>query len=65
MKSTASAVWTGSLKEGAGKLSTGSGAFNDSPYTFAKRFEGAGAGHDAGRADRGGALRLLRDGDVG
>lgn len=44
MKSTASAVWTGSLKEGAGKLSTGSGAFNDSPYTFAKRFEGAGAG---------------------
>jgi osmotically inducible protein OsmC len=44
MKSTASAVWTGSLKEGAGKLSTASGAFNDSPYTFAKRFEGAGAG---------------------
>ncbi len=44
MQSTASAVWTGSLKEGAGKLSTGSGAFNDSPYTFAKRFEGAGAG---------------------
>jgi osmotically inducible protein OsmC len=44
MKSTASAVWSGSLKEGAGKLSTGSGAFNDSPYTFAKRFEGAGAG---------------------
>lgn len=44
MKSTASAVWEGGLKDGKGKLSSGSGAFSDSPYTFAKRFEGAGAG---------------------
>ena len=44
MKSTASAVWEGGLKDGKGKLNSGSGAFTDSPYTFAKRFEGAGAG---------------------
>lgn len=44
MKSTASAVWEGGLKDGKGKLTSGSGAFTDSPYTFAKRFEGAGAG---------------------
>jgi osmotically inducible protein OsmC len=44
MKSTASAVWEGGLKDGKGKLSSGSGAFTDSPYTFAKRFEGVGGG---------------------
>ena len=44
MKSTASAVWEGGLKDGKGKLTSGSGAFTDSPYTFAKRFEGTGAG---------------------
>ncbi|MEQ1832445.1 MAG: OsmC family protein [Candidatus Eisenbacteria bacterium] len=44
MKSTAAAVWEGGLKDGKGKLTSGSGAFTDSAYTFAKRFEGAGAG---------------------
>ena len=44
MKSTASAIWEGGLKDGKGKLTSGSGAFTDSPYTFAKRFEGTGAG---------------------
>ena len=44
MKSTASAVWEGGLKDGKGRLTSGSGAFTDSPYTFAKRFEGTGAG---------------------
>ena len=38
---TASAHWTGSLKEGAGTFSTRSGALADIPYTFAQRFEGA------------------------
>lgn len=42
--SSATAVWEGSLKEGKGQVSTASGAFTDSPYTFAKRFESAGAG---------------------
>jgi osmotically inducible protein OsmC len=42
--STATAVWEGSLKEGKGQVSAGTGAFTDSPYTFAKRFESAGAG---------------------
>lgn len=35
----ASAVWKGSLKEGAGTLTAQSGAFSDLPYTFATRFE--------------------------
>ncbi len=38
--STAQAVWKGTLKEGAGDLSVGSGTLNQ-PYTFAARFEGA------------------------
>lgn len=37
----ATAVWTGSLGEGAGKLSTQSGAMTDTPYTHATRFGGA------------------------
>lgn len=40
MKQKASAQWKGSLKEGAGTLSTGSGAFADKPYSFKTRFEG-------------------------
>lgn len=40
MKHTASAQWQGSLKEGAGTLSTGSGALVDKPYSFKTRFEG-------------------------
>ena len=44
MKSSASAVWEGGLKDGKGRLSAASGIFADTPYTFARRFEGAGAG---------------------
>ncbi len=35
---TASAQWTGTLKDGAGVLSTGSGALSDISYDYAKRF---------------------------
>ncbi len=44
MKSTASAVWEGGLKDGKGRLSATSGVFVDTPYTFARRFEGTGTG---------------------
>src|SRR5687767_14510290 len=41
-KRTASAVWTGTLKEGNGKVKLGSGAF-EGRYSFGSRFEeGAG-----------------------
>ena len=40
MKQKASAQWQGSLKEGTGTLSTGSGALIDKPYSFKTRFEG-------------------------
>lgn len=39
MKRNASAVWTGSIKEGAGKLTTQSGVLTDTPYSFKTRFE--------------------------
>ena len=41
MKSMATAVWTGGLKDGKGKLSAATGVFTDTPYDFGKRFEGA------------------------
>lgn len=41
MKRSATAVWKGSLKEGAGTLTAASGAFADTPYTFRMRFEDA------------------------
>jgi osmotically inducible protein OsmC len=44
MKSIATAVWEGGLKDGKGVVSAESGAFNSQLYTFAKRFEGQGAG---------------------
>ncbi|MHC2359727.1 osmotically inducible protein OsmC [Rhizobium leguminosarum] len=37
---TASAHWTGGLKDGKGLISTQSGALKDYPYGFASRFEG-------------------------
>jgi lipoyl-dependent peroxiredoxin len=37
---TANAVWEGTLKDGAGKMRLGSGAYEGS-YTFASRFEEA------------------------
>ena len=41
MKSTASAHWSGGLKDGSGTISTKTGALRDVPYNFAQRFEGA------------------------
>lgn len=38
MKRTATANWTGSLREGGGTLDTQSGAFNEMPYTYKSRF---------------------------
>jgi len=39
MKRTASAVWTGALKDGQGKISTESGVLADAQYSFGTRFE--------------------------
>ena len=39
MKRTASAVWTGGLKDGKGTISTQSGVLDNSPYGFKTRFE--------------------------
>jgi osmotically inducible protein OsmC len=39
MKRTASAVWTGGLKDGKGKISTQSGILKDTQYGFNTRFE--------------------------
>ncbi len=36
---TANAVWNGSLKDGDGKFSVGSGAFVDQKFSFKTRFE--------------------------
>ncbi len=44
MKSSASAVWEGGLKDGKGRVSGASGVFTNALYTFAKRFEGEGSG---------------------
>ena len=43
MKRKASAVWTGGIRDGRGKISTDSGVLRDTPYSFTTRFEnGAG-----------------------
>ena len=44
MKRKASAIWNGTLKEGKGTLTTGSGALEKQPYSFASRFEEGKAG---------------------
>jgi len=44
MASKANAVWTGSVKEGKGTISTGTGVLNNANYSFATRFEGAANG---------------------
>lgn len=41
MKSSATALWQGDLKQGNGAISADSGAFEGLQYTFATRFEGA------------------------
>jgi len=43
MQRTASAHWSGGLKDGKGAVSTASGVLNNTPYSFSTRFEnGAG-----------------------
>jgi len=44
MKSTAKASWAGSMTEGAGKITAGSGLFKDAPYSAKGRFEGGAPG---------------------
>lgn len=39
MKRSASAAWSGGLKDGQGRLSVGSGLFTEAPYGFGTRFE--------------------------
>jgi len=39
MKRTASAIWTGDLKQGKGSLTTQSGVLKETPYSFSTRFE--------------------------
>lgn len=39
MKRNAKAIWTGTGKEGAGKVSTASGVLQDSQYSYNTRFE--------------------------
>lgn len=41
MQRKATAVWQGNLKEGKGTLSTESGIFKQTPYSFRSRFENA------------------------
>ena len=41
MKRTASAQWTGGLKDGKGSISTESGVLAKTPYSFSMRFENA------------------------
>src|SRR6202050_5439780 len=41
MQRTATAVWTGAVKDGKGSISTPSGVLSDSPYSFLTRFENA------------------------
>lgn len=40
MKKKAWAVWTGSVKEGGGTISTETGVLKEAPYGFKSRFEG-------------------------
>jgi osmotically inducible protein OsmC len=43
MQRTASAHWSGGLKDGKGAVSTASGVLSNTPYSFSTRFEnGAG-----------------------
>ncbi|MCA1334164.1 Peroxiredoxin OsmC [Pseudooceanicola marinus] len=41
IRKTASAHWTGTIKDGQGHISTQSGALSDQPYGFNTRFEDA------------------------
>jgi osmotically inducible protein OsmC len=39
MKKSASAIWTGGIKDGQGAISTQTGVLRDAPYGFKSRFE--------------------------
>ena len=39
LKREASAVWTGGLKDGGGRLTSPTGVLKDTPYSFTTRFE--------------------------
>lgn len=39
MERTASAVWTGALRDGKGAISSQSGVLHETPYSFVTRFE--------------------------
>lgn len=39
MKRKASAVWSGAIKDGKGRISTDSGVLSDTQYSFSTRFE--------------------------
>jgi lipoyl-dependent peroxiredoxin len=39
MQRTASAVWSGALKDGKGSISTQGGVLSNTPYSFSTRFE--------------------------
>src|SRR5579862_4627853 len=41
MQRSATAVWNGALKDGKGTISTASGVFSSTPYSFTTRFENA------------------------
>ena len=41
MQRTASAVWSGALKDGKGSISTQGGVLSNTPYSFSTRFENA------------------------
>ena len=68
MKSVASAVWEGGLKDGKGRLTGSTGVFKDTPYTFAKRFEGQGGGttpEELVAAAHAGCYAMALSGDLG
>jgi osmotically inducible protein OsmC len=44
MKSTATARWDGSVKDGPGKVTAASGLFKNAPYSLKARFEGGAPG---------------------
>jgi osmotically inducible protein OsmC len=68
MKSTASAEWKGSLKEGKGTMNSTSSFFRNLPYTFNSRFEGGGKGttpEELIAAAHAGCYSMALSGDLG
>lgn len=68
MKSTATAEWKGTLKEGKGTMNSTSSFFRDLPYTFNSRFEGGGKGttpEELIAAAHAGCYSMALSGDLG